>query len=52
MKWGVIVVSMKDGECVLILVKDRLLGRVLVGDVKYLEIGEIVSSDNILVVKN
>lgn len=33
---------MKDGDCVLILVKDRLLGRVLVDDVKDLKIGEIV----------
>lgn len=37
---------------VLIPVKDRLLGRVLAGDVKHPETGEIVSSDNILAVKN
>ena len=51
-KRGVIVASMKDGERVLIPVKDRLLGRVLAGDVKHPETGEIVSSDNILAVKN
>ena len=51
-KRGVIVASMKDGDRVLIPVKDRLLGRVLAGDVKHPETGEIVSSDNILAVKN
>ena len=51
-KRGVMVASMKDGDRVLIPVKDRLLGRVLAGDVKHPETGEIVSSNNILAVKN
>ncbi|MCL2924592.1 MAG: DNA-directed RNA polymerase subunit beta' [Trichodesmium sp. MAG_R04] len=49
---GVIVTSMKDGDRVLIPVKDRLLGRVLADDLKHPQTGEILSSGDIQAVKN
>ncbi|MCL2933717.1 MAG: DNA-directed RNA polymerase subunit beta' [Trichodesmium sp. MAG_R03] len=49
---GVTVTSMKDGDRVLIPVKDRLLGRVLADDLKHPQTGEILSSGDIQAVKN
>ena len=49
---GVTVTSMKDGDRVLIPVKDRLLGRVLADDLKNPQTGEILSSGDIQAVKN
>ena len=51
-KRGVMVTSMKDGDRVLIPVKDRLLGRVLADDVKDPKTGEIVTQGHIHAVKN
>ncbi|MGD1700032.1 DNA-directed RNA polymerase subunit beta' [Dapis sp. BLCC M229] len=51
-KRGVTVTSMKDGDRVLIPVKDRLLGRVIAADVKHPQTGEIVSSGDIQAVRN
>ena len=51
-KRGVMVTSMKDGDRVLIPVKDRLLGRVLADDVKDPKTGEIVTQGHIQAVKN
>ena len=49
---GVTVRSMKDGDRVLIPVKDRLLGRVLGADLKHPQTGEIVSNGEIQAVRN
>ncbi|MGK7920545.1 MAG: DNA-directed RNA polymerase subunit beta' [Trichodesmium sp.] len=49
---GVTVTSMKDGDRVLIPVKDRLLGRVIAADVKHPQTGEIISSGDIKAVRN
>ncbi|NEQ38758.1 MAG: DNA-directed RNA polymerase subunit beta' [Okeania sp. SIO3I5] len=51
-KRGVMVRSMKDGDRVLIPVKDRLLGRVIAADVKHPKTGEIVSSGDLQAVRN
>jgi len=51
-KRGVMVRSMKDGDRVLIPVKDRLLGRVIAADVKHPVTGEIVSSGDLQAVRN
>ncbi|MEM1168458.1 MAG: DNA-directed RNA polymerase subunit beta' [Cyanobacteria bacterium P01_H01_bin.35] len=51
-KRGVTVTSMKDGDRVLIPVKDRLLGRVLAEDLKHPQTGEIISSGDIQAVRN
>ncbi|MDJ0554929.1 MAG: DNA-directed RNA polymerase subunit beta' [Microcoleaceae cyanobacterium MO_207.B10] len=49
---GVTARSMKDGDRVLIPVKDRLLGRVLGADLKHPVTGEIISDGNIQALRN